>query len=283
MELIDLHAHTTASDGTLSPAELVDLAEQAGLKALAVTDHDTLDGLPEALARGKEISIEVIPGVEISAEFKPGTMHILGYLIDYQSGPLADKLERLQQARRDRNPQIVAKLNGLGMEISMDEIVARAGGGQIGRPHFAKVLMDKGYVGSVQEAFDRYLAKGGAAYVDKFRFTPQEAIELIHRAGGVAVLAHPFTLRLSDEDLDSTLADFKDAGLDGLEVYYSEHTPDMSRAYVALAEKYSLAPSGGSDFHGNNKDKIKLGTGLGDLRVPYSFLTGLKKRRKEIQ
>ena len=282
MEMIDLHAHTTASDGSLAPAALVDLARQSGLKALAVTDHDTLDGLPEALARGEETALEIIPGVEISAEFKPGTMHVLGYFIDYCSGPLAEKLKRLQQARRDRNPQIVAKLNGLGMEITMDEIRAKSGGGQIGRPHFAKVLMDKGYVGSVQEAFDRYLSKGGAAYVDKFRFTPVEAINLIHRAGGVAVLAHPFTLRLSDEALESTLSEFKDEGLDGLEVYYSEHTPQMSHMFMELAEKYDLAPSGGSDFHGNNKDQIKLGVGLGDLRVPYSLVAGLKSRRKEI-
>ncbi len=279
MELIDLHAHTTASDGSLSPTELVNLAHQIALKAIAITDHDTVAGVHEALARGRELGLEVVPGIEISAEFKHGTMHMLGYFIDPDHPNLVAKLTKLQEARRNRNPKIVAKLNELGIDITMEEIVAVSGGEQIGRPHFAKVMLDKGYVSTFNEAFDRYLAKGAPAYMDKFRFTPNEAMAMIHESGGLPVLAHPFTLRLNTPDaLEALIADLVKNGLDGLEVYYSEHTPEMSKTYLALAEKYNLCPTGGSDFHGQNKSHIELGRGMGDLAVPYAWLSSLRSR-----
>ncbi len=282
MELIDLHAHTTASDGSLTPAELVGLAAGIGLKAVAVTDHDNVDGLPEALAKGREIGLEVVPGVEISAEYKPGTMHILGYLVDPEAAGLGPRLNELQEARRNRTPKIVAKLRELGLDITVEDIQAAAGGLQVGRPHFAKVLQDKGYAASFNEAFDKYLGKGAPAYVDKFRFSPAEAVGLIHEAGGLAVLAHPFTLRQDDPaELEEMIVGLKNDGLDGLEVYYSEHTPEMTRLYLELAARHGLLPTGGSDFHGDNKNGISLGRGRGDLAVPYELLAALKRKREE--
>jgi len=279
LETIDLHAHTTASDGSLTPAELVDLACQIGLKAMAITDHDTVAGVAEALSRGKEVGVEVVPGIEISAEFKTGTMHMLGYFIDPAHPALVSSLTKLQEARRNRNPKIVAKLNELGVDITMEEIEAVAGGEQIGRPHFAKVLESKGYVSSFNEAFDRYLAKGASAYMDKFRFTPAKAMDMILKAGGLPVLAHPFTLGFNEpEELEALISRMVDNGLAGLEVYYSEHTSEMNEKYLALAEKYDLCPTGGSDFHGNNKFKIELGRGMGNLAVPYAWLSCLRQR-----
>jgi predicted metal-dependent phosphoesterase TrpH len=279
MDLIDLHAHTTASDGSLTPGQLVDLAKKIGLKALAVTDHDTLDGLPEAIAHGAEVGLEVVPGVEISAEFRPGTMHILGYFIDPGHPDLSEKLRTLQEARRTRNPRIAAKLRDLGLAVAMEEVEAAAGSGQVGRPHFARVLIEKNYVADIEEAFDRYLGKGAPAYVDKFRLYPKDALTMIRGAGGIAVLAHPFTLDLDPEALESLLLDLAGGGLEGIEVYYSEHTPEMTSLYLALAERLGLLPTGGSDFHGENKQEIALGRGLGDLIVPYDLLAGLKKRK----
>ncbi|MBU2552525.1 MAG: PHP domain-containing protein [Proteobacteria bacterium] len=281
MERIDLHAHTTASDGTLTPSELVDLARREGLKAVAVTDHDTLDGLSEALARAREIGLELVPGVEISAEFKPGTMHILGYYLEPDASELAARLAELQEARRTRNPKIISRLAELGIEISMAEVENLAGGGQVGRPHMAKALVGKGYVSSIDEAFNRYLAKGGPAYVEKFRLSPTQAVRMIREAGGTPVLAHPFTLRLDESGLKDTARQLEEAGLEGIEVYYPEHTPQMTRDYLALARAFNLIPTGGSDFHGENKAGVELGRGFGDLAVSYDLLADMKQRRKE--
>ena len=284
MDIIDLHAHTTASDGSLHPGELVQLAKDIGLLALAVTDHDTLEGVPEALEYGKALGLEVVQGVEISAEFKPGTMHVLGYDIDAQNHVIDGKLKALQEGRRTRNPKIISKLREMDIDITMDEVTEVAGGGQIGRPHFAQVLLRKGYVESVQEAFDLYLAKGGPAYLDKFRFFPREAIEVILEAGGLPVLAHPFSLKLDHTtELESLIAELVEYGLVGLEVYYSKHTPEMTDYYLGLAERFGLAPTGGSDFHGISKSEIQLGKGLGNLAVPYRLLTGLRNARKGIK
>ncbi|MEW5725073.1 MAG: PHP domain-containing protein [Thermodesulfobacteriota bacterium] len=280
MDLIDLHVHTTASDGSHEPARLVDLAREIGLKALGVTDHDTVDGLDQALVRGRETGFEVVPGIEISSEFSPGTMHMLGYFVDHLQTSFTSRLNELQEARRRRNPQMVEKLNGLGFGLTLAEVEAAAGGGQVGRPHFARVMVAKGYVPDSKEAFDKYLAKGRPAYMDKFRLSPAESIALIAQAGGLAVLAHPLTLKLAPAELENLVAGLKEAGLAGIEVYYSEHTPQMALKYLALAAKFDLAPTGGSDFHGDSKGGISLGRGFGNLAVPYAFLDGLKKRRK---
>ena len=279
MDLIDLHTHTTASDGTFSPAEVASMAKKAGLAAVAITDHDTIDGVDEALERGRDIGLEVVPGVEISAEFPTGTMHILGYYPDYRDGNFQKRLGILQEARKNRNPDIVARLNAAGIEITMEEAAARAGDGQIGRPHFAGLMLEKGYVQNIQEAFDHFLAKGKPAYVDKFRFPPEEAVDMILRAGGVPVLAHPYTLKLDRDRLEDVVAELKEFGLAGLEVYYSDHTSAMVEEYFALAGRFDLIPTGGSDFHGDNKKEIELGKGRGDLAVPSEILNGIKNRR----
>jgi predicted metal-dependent phosphoesterase TrpH len=189
----------------------------------------------------------------------------------------------LQEARSQRNPKIIKKLQGLGIKITYDEVVTASGGGQVGRPHFARVLMEKGYVKTIGEAFEKYLKNGGAAYVEKERFSPVDCITLIHKAGGVAVLAHPFTLYLSLEELDQLLGQLTSTGLDGLEVYYSVHTHEQTAQYGQLARKWRLVATGGSDFHGEYKPRIDLGVGTGNLQVPYSALEELKRRGKMIK
>ncbi len=276
---IDLHAHSTASDGSLTPKELVRYAADTKLSAMALTDHDCVDGLDEAAAEVEQLGIEVIPAVELSADHSDGTMHILGFFVDRRHEGFCGRLRRLQEARRERNPKIIQNLQSLGLNITYDEVVAASGGGQVGRPHFAKVLIRKGYVSSMQEAFERYLKKGAPGYVEKFRFSPQDAIAMIHDAGGVAVLAHPFTLYKDNSiSLDPLLETLSQAGLDGMEVIYSTYSEEQGRYYRERAEKYQLLPSGGSDFHGAHKPGIDLGIGQGRLRVPFEFLEPLRKK-----
>ncbi|MBI3595634.1 MAG: PHP domain-containing protein [Nitrospirae bacterium] len=278
---IDLHTHSTASDGSLTPMELIRYAATKRLGALALTDHDCVDGLNEAVAEGERLGIEVIPAVELSADHPEGTMHVLGFFINRRHEGFCSRLRRLQEARKERNPKIVQKLQGLGLNITYDEVVAASGGGQVGRPHFAKVLIQKGYVSSMHEAFERYLKKGAPGYVEKFRFSPQEAIAAIHEAGGVAVLAHPFTLyKEPSAMLDPLLGVLAGNGLDGMEVVYSTYSEEQSRYYRELAEKYHLLASGGSDFHGAHKPGIDLGVGMGKLQIPFELLEPLRKKSR---
>ncbi len=281
MDWVDLHLHTTASDGVLTPSGIVDYAKEKGLKAIAVTDHDTIDGNGEALDEGEKLGLEVIPGVEISAQFDLGSMHILGYFVDIGNRILNEKLSLLQETRAQRNPRMVQKLRELGVEITYDEVEHASGGGQVGRPHFAQVLLQKGYVNTVQEAFDRYLGKGAPAYVDKFRFDPKEAIRLIREAQGIPVLAHPFTLHiLSAIQLKALLNELIELGLIGIEVYYPEHTEDQISLYESLAEKHRLLVTGGSDYHGIEADKAKIGIGWRDMRLSYSMVEAMKAALK---
>jgi 3',5'-nucleoside bisphosphate phosphatase len=276
---IDLHTHSTASDGSLSPTELLRYSATKRLRAIALTDHDCVDGLNEAVAEGERLEIEVIPAVELSADHPDGTMHILGFFVDRRHDGFCARLRHLQAARRERNPKIIEKLQALGLKITYDEVAAASGGGQIGRPHFAKVLIQKGYAASVPEAFERYLKKGAPAYVEKFRFSPRDAIAAIHEAGGVAVLAHPFTLfKVSTAPLDPLLGLLSEQGLDGIEVIYSTYSEEQSRNYRNLAEKHRLLSSGGSDFHGAYKPGIDLGVGQGRLRVPFELLEPLREK-----
>lgn len=282
--MIDLHAHTTASDGSLSPAELVQLAKGRGLTAVAVTDHDTVDGVQEAIEAGSKAGVDVVPGLEFSAEYSPGTMHLLGLEIDPYESNLRKELAKRRHDRDERNPRIAEALRQLGFDISMEEVEAAAGGDVIGRPHFGKVMARKGYVASVDEAFEKYLNVGRPAYVPQERIAPALAIERITRAGGVAILAHPYQLRpRSPEHLDEIVRNLVDAGLQGIEVHYSQHTSEQIQAYAELAERYDLAKSGGSDFHGSSKPDIQLGTGLGNLRVPPEFLPALRERRDSLR
>ena len=281
MRLIDLHTHTTRSDGTFTPTDLAREVRAKGLSAFALTDHDCVDGIEEACKEADGVGVELIPGVEISAEFEKGIMHVLGYFIDWRHTHFLEKLKVLQEGRKERNPQIVRKLRDLGMEITYEEVVAASGGGQVGRPHFARVLMQKGYVTSIQEAFDKYLKKGAPAFLEKERFSPEEAIALIHEAGGVAVLAHPGTLSMTRLELPPLFESLSDAGLDGVEVYYSLHSEADVAFYLPLLKRLHLLPTGGSDFHGANKPDIMVGSGKGNLRVEYDLLPPLRERRRQ--
>ncbi len=274
---IDLHTHTTASDGSFTPSQLVHYAKEKGLKALAVTDHDTIEGNEEALSAGRREGLEVIPGIEISVDHSQGSMHMLGYFIDIGSQRLKEKLDLLQDSRADRNPKIIEKLNELGLDVSYDEVVEASGGGQVGRPHIAQVLLKRGYTTTIQEAFDKYLGKGAPAYFDKFRLNAEDAIAMITDAGGVPVLAHPFTLKCrNQEELEELIKYLATRGLQGIEVYYTEHNEKQTKLYRLLAERNNLLITGGSDFHGANMAGVELGTGRGSLHIPYSLFENLK-------
>ena len=278
---IDLHLHTTASDGVMTPSEIVNYAKNRGLLAIAITDHDTIEGLEEGLLEGKRIGLEVIPGIEISAEHSPGSMHLLGFFIDIHHPILKERLEYLQKARAERNPRMVEKLNKLGIGISFDEVLKASGGGQVGRPHFAQVLLEKGYVRSFQEAFDRFLKKGASAYVDKMRFSAEESIHFINEANGVAVLAHPNTLQLNGySELENLILRLVKRGLKGIEAYYPEHSALEVAQYKTLAERHGLLVTGGTDYHGIEKNGLDIGIGRGEMKLPYSIVENLKAARR---
>jgi len=277
---VDLHLHTTASDGVMSPAEIVRYAKSKGLQAIAITDHDTIDGCEEGLSEGEKIGFEVIPGIEISAEHSPGSMHILGFFLDVHHPLLNERLEYLQKARAERNPKMVQKLNQLGIDVTYEEVLKASGGGQVGRPHFANVLLEKKYVRSFQEAFDRFLKKGAPAYVDKFRFTSKEALHFINEARGVAVLAHPNTLGVSGyAELEKLIVRLVGEGLKGIEVYYPEHSSAEVAQYKTLADRYNLLPTGGTDYHGIEKNELDIGVGRGDMKLSYSIVENMKALR----
>jgi predicted metal-dependent phosphoesterase TrpH len=281
---MDLHVHSTASDGTLTPAEILARAECMGLGALAITDHDTVEGARAAVASGVPASIHFFTGIEISAAPPPflhrrGSFHILGYGIRLEDAGLNAALMRLQQARQERNPAMVERLRRLGIDISMEELAAHAGNAQIGRPHIAGLMIRKGVVASFDEAFDRYIGTGKAAYVDKYRIPCEEAIQLIHRAGGIAVMAHPGLLGpMPDAVFNALISGLKRMGIDGIEVYYPEHTREQTERYRRTAGRFDLVITGGTDFHGDIKPGIDLGVGDGSFAVPhfvYEQLAGM--------
>lgn len=274
--MIDLHTHSTCSDGTFSPEGLVHEAVACGITHLSLTDHDSFDGVAPAREAAQQAGIAFLAGLEISAEFQPGTMHILGYGFDETHPLLREKVAFVQQARKDRNPVIVKKLNGLGIDITMEEIAAEAGGDIVGRPHFAKVMLRKGYVKDNQEAFDKYLAKGMPAYMDKVRLGPEESIDCIAQAGGIPVLAHPYQLKVSEEEMEKVIGRLAGAGLRGLECYYKDHDDAKVATLLGLARRFNLLATGGSDFHGTNRPKVRLGIGEGNLKVPLECWQGLE-------
>jgi predicted metal-dependent phosphoesterase TrpH len=277
--MIDLHAHSTASDGSDSPSELMELAERVGLVAVALTDHDTVEGLAEARSACEELGVRLVPGCELSCEVGPATMHLLVYFLSDGPGPLQDRLSRLQAARSDRNERIVAVLRDHGLDVTLEEILDESGGGSVGRPHVAGVLLRKGYVGSIQEAFDAWLGKGKPAYLDRERLLPADAIELAHASGAVAVLAHPTSLGFEGRELERFVAGLAADGLDGMECDYGRYAPDLRAWLRAMAGRLGLAVTGGSDYHGRYKPEIALGTGLGDLSVADGLLDALEARR----
>ena len=276
--MIDLHSHTSASDGTFSPKALVNLAKSEGIEAIAITDHDTIEGLPEALEEGKKKGIEVIPGVEISIDHQPGSMHVLGLFLDIKSIMLNENLTDLQKSRSSRNPQIIKKLNELGLPITMEEVQKISGGGQVGRPHIAAVLLKKGYVRSIQQAFDKYLKKGAVAYYDRRRLTRERAVDMIHDAGGLVILAHPGTLGVNGSAFNVLMSELKDVGFDGIEVFYNSHSQVDEDRLMKIVDEFGFMISGGTDFHGDNKPSIKLGIGYGNMAIPYEVLQEMKQQ-----
>lgn len=275
---VDLHIHSTASDGSLSPAEIIETARKVGLRAIAITDHDTVEGSVEALRYQDSSGVEILPGIEISVSFDSGTMHMLGYLMRLDDVSLGQTLKVVQEARANRNLEIIKRLQDVGVDISYDEVLKVSGGGQIGRPHIAQVLVHKKAVQTIDEAFNKLLKKGRPTYVERYRLLPVEAIQTILGAGGVPVLAHPFTLNAKTEgDLDRVLADLKQAGLKGVEVYYPGHGPELTALYERLADRHGLLVTGGTDFHGMVSPGVHIGIGRGDLRVPYRLVEELKR------
>jgi len=277
--MIDLHMHSTFSDGSLTPAELVDQAVELGLRAIALTDHDGMGGIPELLQAAVGRPLRVIPGVEVSADVPKGTMHMLGYFVRADNAELNESLECIRNGREIRNRQILRKLQALGCALTWEAVAAEAGSAVVGRPHFAQAMIKQGCGKDKEAAFDKYLGKGKPAYVDRRRFTPQDTIRLIRGAGGVPVLAHPFTLDLNHADLQRLLLELRGAGLEGLEVYYSEHTPAMQSQFMDLARQFNLVATGGSDYHGAMTPNIRMGAGFGGLRVPDDVVARLEERR----
>lgn len=273
---IDLHTHSLKSDGSMTPAEVVREAKKAGLAAIALSDHDTVDGLEEAIAEGEKIGVEVVPAIEFSVQSKTET-HILGYFIDYNNPKLRQMLKEVVDLRIERNYVTTQRLNELGFDITIEEVRALAPNNFVGRAHFARVLMDKGYTQSVKEGFEKYMSVGKYAYCEKQRLTARDAVELISECGGIAFLAHPHLTKLPDDELKEFLAELKNYGLCGIEGYYTDYTPEMQAKYHALAEETGLMISGGTDFHAAMKPHISIGTGTGNMKIPYSVLENMKK------
>lgn len=279
---IDLHTHTTASDGSLTPRELVRLAKESGLESVAITDHDTVDGVEEALAAGRELGFDVAPGVELSTDFRGKTIHMLGYLFDHRHPFLLERLAWARQKRDERNDRMIARFQELGVAITLEEVKAKAGGKVIGRPHFAAVLVEKGVVADMDEAFDIYLKREGKAYLPKIRFQHEEALAMIRQAGGLPVLAHPVLIRWTPLELDDAVAELQAKGLAGIEVLYTQHNPAQVLILLDIARRRGLLTTGGSDFHGANKHNVALGRGAGDLSVPAAWLAALRAAKKEM-
>jgi predicted metal-dependent phosphoesterase TrpH len=276
---VDLHVHSTASDGTFAPAEVARLARASGLAGFALTDHDTVAGVAEAGEEAKRLGLEFLVGIEISAEYpRPGTLHMLGYGVETASEALRELSVWQVESRNRRNPRIVQRLRELGVAITMEEVEAMAGSEVVGRPHVAEVLVRKGYVSSAKQAFDKYLGQGGSAYENRERLPARRAMELIARSGGVAVLAHPVQLATkNDAQLERVVKDLVDLGLGGIEVIHSDHSAELVEKYTRLAERFGLLKTGGSDFHGVNKKDIQLGVANG-RRIPRGMMDKLLSR-----
>ncbi|MBS1872314.1 MAG: PHP domain-containing protein [Acidobacteria bacterium] len=280
MSLTDLHTHTTRSDGTLTPIELVEAALRAGVRTLAVTDHDRVFEAPEASQAAARQGLDLICGIELSCRHEGRTVHLLGYFFNGVDRSGFDAwLNQLLDSRRDRNRRLAARLRDLGVAIELEEAESY-GHGLTGRPHFARVLMDKGYVASLREAFDRYLGESAPGYVERDSPDVPHAVRRMLAAGAVASLAHP--VRLAGRDparQEQIIRGFAESGLTAIEAFHSDHAPADAERFVAIAGKYGMAVSGGSDFHGANKPGVELGTGVkGNLRVPDWVVPALRQR-----
>ena len=277
--VIDLHTHSNISDGSDPPDRIPELAAAAGCRAVALTDHDRLDGLAAAGRRAGELGVELIPGCELSCEWDPGTLHVLVYFVSPGDGPLQDRLVVLQQLREKRNEELGARLTSLGLPVTYGEMAAEAGGSGTGRPHAAAIMVRKGVVGSINEAFDIWLAKGRPGYVGKPRLTPAEALALAVGSGGLPVLAHPLSLEVGPAGLEQAVGELADMGLVGMECWYGRYSPEDRAGLADLAGRLGLAVTGGSDHHGTYKPDLRVGVGRGDLAVPDELLETLRARR----
>jgi 3',5'-nucleoside bisphosphate phosphatase len=281
---IDLHIHSTASDGTLTPEEIVARACRLGLAAIAITDHDTVEGVRQLLQNGIPPKLPFLTGVELSTAAPPefpcrGSLHLLGYGFRPDDTALDRQLQKLQDARRNRNPLIIAKLQDLGINITMEELTSGDTLQQTGRPHIARLLREKGVVATFDEAFERFIGNDAPAYVDKYRIEIRDAIELIRQAGGIPVLAHPALIHpIGNWQLAGLLAELQSFGLLGLEAYYPEHSAAQTQQFLALAEQHSLLVTGGTDFHGAIKPDIEMGSADGRFQVPFDVYEQLVAR-----
>jgi hypothetical protein len=272
----DLHLHTTASDGRISPEEMVRLAAQDGVEVIAITDHDTVDGIEAALAAARSFpSLTVIPGVEINTDVPHGEVHMLGFFIDYTQPSLQQRLETLRQSRRVRARRMLDKLSELGMPLEWQRIEELAAGGVIGRPHIALALLERGYVSTIRQAFDLYIGRERPAYVEREKIKPVEAVEIVVAAGGLPALAHPADI----ENLEGFLDQLQAAGLVALEAYYNNYSQEVTQQLVALAHKRGLIPCGGSDFHGLDSQSE---TPVGGVPLPRKYVEQLLVRSGKI-
>ncbi len=264
MNGVDLHIHSTASDGKYTPEEIVGKAAALGLRYIALTDHDSVDGITKAVKAARAFPrLTFIPGVEVSTDVPEGEIHILGYFIDYESQDLAETLKRFRTSREGRGRGMVDKLGELGIHIDWERVQEIAGGGAIGRPHIAQAMLEKGYISSFKEAFDKYIGRDGPAYVERDKMNPEEAVALIIRSGGLPVLAHPFTVK----DPEKWMAPLKSAGMVGIEAYYKDNTPENTAATLKMAKKYGLIVTGGTDYHGIEDNAEVM---MGGVEVPVA-------------
>ncbi len=275
MNYIDLHTHSNCSDGSMTPTELVAHAAERGLKAIALSDHDTVAGIDEALEAGKRYGVEIVPAIEFSVQSETET-HILGFYIDHKCDRLREALENINKVRWQRTVNTCENLRRLGFDVTMEEALKIAPSGLIGRAHFARILMEKGYTKSVKEGFDKYLANGRPAYDGTQYLTAEAAVRLIDEIGGVSFVAHPHLIRLGDEELREFLVALKSYGLCGIEGYYNEYTQEMQDYFQSLAKELKLEISGGTDYHAKMKPHIEIGIGQGNMRIPYSVLENIK-------
>lgn len=279
---VDLHLHSVFSDGTDTPEDIVAAAAAAGLAAIALTDHDNLDGIARARAAADVAGIHFISGVELSVGWEGAAMHLLVYFLEPGGGPLQDRLEKVQEGRATRNQRMVARLQELGMDITFDEISAEAGGMGIGRPHFAAVMVRKGYAGDIPDAFDRFLAHGRPGYLPRERLEAVEAIRLARESGAVTSIAHPHTLGVGAADFRHAFEELAARGLGGLEAYYSEYQPPLRRHLAEICNDLGIAATGGSDYHGGYKPVLRVGVGRGDLAVPDETVDALLAQRARL-
>ena len=276
--MIDLHLHSTHSDGTMTPSELVKKAAHIGLSAISITDHDTVSGTEEALSEGGACSVEVIPGLEISVKHKGLTLHLLGYNFNWLDEQLVKILDRLQAAREDRNLKIIKKFQAMGINITEQDLKNESGTGVAGRPHFARLLVKAGLVRNNEQAFSQYLKAGRCAYAPRFVLDTQDAIKILHDAGGIAVLAHPMQLPCSFSELSMMINELKQLGMDGLETYYPTQRGQAGKKIRALAQKYQLLETGGSDYHGDIRIGTSMAGGSKKFLVPEKLLSKLKMK-----